>query len=204
MVFNYPAQPHVRKHGPVGYTEYSSYKPWLRDEFIFRCSYCLIREVWYPNVSASFGVDHFTPQILAPELTCTYDNLVYACNRCNSWKQDNVVLDPCKVDFSQHLQVNEDGTIQALTQEAVEHMQVLGLDDPDLTRYRKQIIDILKRLQALPDETATDILHQWLRFPNDLPNLNRLRPPNGNSRPEGVSECFYNQKQAGRLPKLHW
>ena len=44
-VFPYPAAAHVRLHGPQ-YTESASYKPWLRDEFAFRCVYCLWRERW--------------------------------------------------------------------------------------------------------------------------------------------------------------
>ena len=44
--FRYPEQPHVRRHGPQGYVTLESYRPWLRDEFTFRCVYCLLREQW--------------------------------------------------------------------------------------------------------------------------------------------------------------
>lgn len=49
--FEYPSAPLVRRHGPVGYLDYSSFRPWLRDEFGFRCVYCLRREQWEPNLS---------------------------------------------------------------------------------------------------------------------------------------------------------
>jgi hypothetical protein len=39
--FDYPAQPHVRRHGPIGYATAESFQPWVRDEFSFRCVYCL-------------------------------------------------------------------------------------------------------------------------------------------------------------------
>ncbi len=39
--FSYPAGAHVRRHGPQGYAEYANYRPWLRDEFTFRCAYWL-------------------------------------------------------------------------------------------------------------------------------------------------------------------
>ncbi len=42
--FRYPDGPHQRRHGPRGYASYESYRPWLRDEFAFRCVYCLTRE----------------------------------------------------------------------------------------------------------------------------------------------------------------
>ena len=43
MAFTYPRSRHIRRHGPHGYRDYRSYKPWLRDEFAFRCVYCLWR-----------------------------------------------------------------------------------------------------------------------------------------------------------------
>ena len=44
--FTYPSEPDVRRHGPQGYADAASYRPWLRDEFAFRCVYCLFREQW--------------------------------------------------------------------------------------------------------------------------------------------------------------
>ncbi|MEX0819011.1 MAG: hypothetical protein WD070_05450 [Pirellulaceae bacterium] len=55
--FLYPTRPHIRRHGPV-YTAYESYRPWLRDEFSFRCVYCLKREQW-GVVRGTFDIDHF-------------------------------------------------------------------------------------------------------------------------------------------------
>ncbi len=201
--FQYPSKPHVRRHGPAGYADYKTYKPWLRDEFVFRCVYCLIREVWYPSGAASFSTDHFIPQVIAPGRALDYDNLVYACIRCNSWKQDNDVLDPCRISMSKHLRIKEDGTIQAITSEAIEHVQVLQLDDPILTTYRSLWLRTLRRLQALPDEESKALLRHWLGFPDDLPNLAVLRPPEGNTRSDGIALCYHEQRQAGRLPAIY-
>ncbi len=49
MLYDYPSVPHTRIHGPDGYTNYTSYKDWLRDEFEFRCVYCLNREKFRLN-----------------------------------------------------------------------------------------------------------------------------------------------------------
>ncbi len=203
MFFEYPSKPHVRRHGPAGYTAYTAYKPWLRDEFVFRCAYCLVRERWYPNEQASFSTDHFIPQIVAPGRVLDYDNLVYACTRCNSWKQDNITLNPCQVAMGEFLRVNEDGTIEAMTPEAVEHVQVLGLDDSILTKFRRKMIRLMKRLEALPDERSKAELREWFGFPDDLPNLAVLRPRRGNTRPEGVAQCYYERRRAGELPELY-
>jgi hypothetical protein len=60
--FAYPGQALARKHGPEGYTDYPSYKPWLRDELTFRCVFCLIRERWYQDEDKTFHVDHWLPK----------------------------------------------------------------------------------------------------------------------------------------------
>ncbi len=77
LPFQYPSEPHERKHGPYGYANYPEYKPWLRDEFFFRCVYCLEREMWYPNRASSFSVDHIEPRSKNPSRICDYDNLLY-------------------------------------------------------------------------------------------------------------------------------
>jgi len=75
MIFCYPDSPYVRRHGPQGYRDYRSFKPWLRDEFGFRCVYCLWRERWYADGADTFAVDHFIPLSSRPDLICDYDNL---------------------------------------------------------------------------------------------------------------------------------
>lgn len=84
--FDYPLASHQRRHGPRGYSQPESYQPWLRDEFSFRCVYCLIREQW-GRVTGEFDVEHFRPQAINPELATVYDNLLYACGRCNGAKR---------------------------------------------------------------------------------------------------------------------
>jgi hypothetical protein len=66
--FVYPAAPHIRKHAPAGYKNYQDYKPWLRDEFEFRCVYCLHREMWSRDRHAVFSVDHVIPLAEDPRL----------------------------------------------------------------------------------------------------------------------------------------
>src|SRR4051794_10586934 len=75
-----------RRHAPHGYEEFNAYKPWLRDEFAFRCAYCLYREVWTDFGHSNFGVDHAAAKSVDPDRECEYENLVYACNRCNTAK----------------------------------------------------------------------------------------------------------------------
>src|SRR5437660_4231724 len=91
--FIYPSVPHVRRHGPVGYADYASYRPWLRDEFSFRCVYCLLREQW-GRVRAVYAIDHFLAVAHHPTRVTDYDNLIYSCITCNTAKGDRAVPDP--------------------------------------------------------------------------------------------------------------
>ena len=70
-LFAYPRAVHERRHGPIGYLDYGDYKPWLRDEFQFRCVYCLCRERWFPDGDEAFSVDHVQPQSVASSLGTT-------------------------------------------------------------------------------------------------------------------------------------
>ena len=85
--YAYPPAAHQRRHGPAGYTDYHSYRPWLEDEFSFRCIYCLKRVVWAPT--DIWTIDHLVSQDDAPHLECDYTNLVFACQFCNSQKGPN-------------------------------------------------------------------------------------------------------------------
>ena len=116
LVFEYPTDRHERRHGPLGYEDYKSFKPWLRDEFCFRCVYCLWREGWSADGDGSFGIDHVRPKGPHPADVGDFDNLVYACCRCNSIKQDNPLpVGPCEEGWGKHLQATPDGTVQGIT-----------------------------------------------------------------------------------------
>lgn len=113
--FEYPTKPHIRRHGPAGYADYESYRDWLRDEFMFRCVYCLHREQWYDR-GATFHIEHFCPIAIDPSRRLEYENLLYACATCNTAKSNILgVPDPCSVAFADCVRINEDGRVEALT-----------------------------------------------------------------------------------------
>ena len=94
--FVYPSGPDVRRHGPQGYADYASYLPWLRDEFSFRCVFCLLREQW-GYVRGGFAIDHFLSVAHHPAHVTDYDNLLYACLTCNMAKGARLVPNPLAV-----------------------------------------------------------------------------------------------------------
>ena len=110
--FVYPSRPHVRRHGPQGYADYGRFLPWLRDEFSFRCVYCLRREQW-GRAAGELQIDHFLAICHRPELKASYDNLLLVCPICNLLKGSLALPDPCRVLTSDAVQVDENGTIRA-------------------------------------------------------------------------------------------
>lgn len=141
--FEYPRQPHERRHGPQGYRDYQSFGPWLRDEFGFRCVYCLQREAWGRRIGA-FELDHFHPTSAAPDLELEYDNLVYACSCCNSIKQSLSVPNPDQMAFGDLVEVFNDGTIAP--NEANQRVKSYGLTRADYRRITEKIPNISRAI----------------------------------------------------------
>jgi hypothetical protein len=196
--FTYPAAPHPRRHGPQGYAHYASYRPWLRDEFSYRCIYCLLREQW-GRVRGAFDLDHFLPAAHYPEQRQTYDILLYSCATCNEAKGDDVLPDPCQVLVGGDVQVQDDGVLEARTRAARRLVRKLGLDDREAQEFRLLWIGII----ALAERYDPALYRRLLAYPKDLPNLTRLRPPGGNTRPEGIEESAYVKRQNGSLPATY-
>ncbi len=185
--FAYPATAHNRRHAPAGYVAYQHFKQWLRDEFTFRCVYCLERERWYPIRSAAFSVDHVIPQIIAPQLICDYENLVYACLRCNSNKLALQLPDPTRVPFANCLSVGHDGIISALTADGADLIDLLHLNDSGVIDTRRKYLRVIKLRRDYPDDAEVKALFlDAFGYPDDLPDLKSLRPPGGNRAKAGA------------------
>ena len=203
--FAYPRTPFNRRHGPQGYLDPQNYKPWLRDEFQFRCVYCLVRETWYPEGDSGFGVDHVLPRSKYRELNWEYDNLVYACCRCNAAKQDlDGILDPSKVSLAENLIVDSNGMIHGLTDQGNELIFVCQLGRMRLVEFRRGIFEILELIQANRDSVKCNaFLRRYFGFPSNLPQLRLLKPPGANSRPTGIAESWFEKRLRNQLPDAY-
>lgn len=197
MIFDYPEPRSERVHGPAGYASYESFRPWLRDECTFRCVYCLKRETW-GQVTGEFELDHFQPQSLAPDLSLDYFNLVYASRRCNTVKLDQPVSDPLIGFSSEFVFVSSDGVVASNVPQAKRLIHQLDLNSPKLKKWRvmwMRIIDLAKERDA-------KLYNQLVGFPEELPNLGRLRPPS-NSLPDGIEVSWYAKRRRGQLPETY-
>ena len=194
--FAYPTEPHCRRHGPGGYINYQSYRPWLEDEFVFRCIYCLKRMVWAPT--DVWSVDHIIPQNKAKALACVYDNLVLACQCCNRMKSNQRVPDPGLVVYGQCLRVSCDGAIVPLNRVGSRLLRALRLNEPRYQRWRSQRMRELRALARCDPEGY----EQVMGFPTNLPDLSVLRVES-NSRPEGIKDSWLAKRRRGELPKVY-
>ncbi len=64
--------------------DYHSYLQELRDDFWFSCAYCSCTEIEACGIG--FQIDHYLPRHSNPELENKYNNLMYSCQKCNSFK----------------------------------------------------------------------------------------------------------------------
>jgi hypothetical protein len=157
-----------------------------------------LREQW-GLVRGTFDIDHFLPAALHPENVLDYDNLVYGCATCNALKSSHLLPNPEQTLVEGDVHVHEDGTIVGHTRSARRIIRVLGLDSPEYLHFRALWIGII----ALASKYDPELYHKLMGFPADLPNLARLRPPKGNTRPDGVEQAWHMREQAGILPETY-
>ena len=193
--FEYPTAPLVRRHGPGGYQDYGSYRDWVRDEFLFRCVYCLHREQWYGR-DATFNIDHFIPVAADEHGNLEYANLLYSCASCNNAKCNIVGLpDPCTVAFGDCLRIAESGQVMALNEVGESLVKKLRLNSAKNVGNRFRWMRTLATL--LLDNP--DLYAEYMTFPDDLPDLRKKNAPL-NSKPESAENCWFAMRERGELP----
>ncbi|MEN2489036.1 HNH endonuclease signature motif containing protein [Flavobacterium sp. B11] len=120
-----PVRRQTPTKSPTG-KNWSEHKPDLKEDFNSHCGYCGSYDGYRHTY---FEVDHFIPkslfEIKGIITYCQYDNLVYACKFCNNKKlakwpskdetipvvNDQGFIDPCDVNFDNHLYRTADGGI---------------------------------------------------------------------------------------------
>jgi hypothetical protein len=196
--FEYPTQPHMRRHGPGGYQDYESFRDWLRDEFTFRCVYCLHREQWYGR-GVTFHIDHSHPVTVDQLGECEYSNLLYACATCNEAKKAILnVPNPCLVAFHDCLRIMADGRVKALNNDGKKLEQALRLNSPSNLQHRSRW---MRNLAELRNNNRALYL-EFMGFPSHLPDLRKKHVPS-NTKPEGVENCYFALRERHELPDTY-
>ena len=194
--FDYPSGPIVRRHAPRGYERPIGYRPWLRDDFSFRCVFCLLRETW---VTGDLQVEHFEPAALVPERSLDYSNLLYACHVCNGKKGVQRIPDPCQVLTRDDIVLGEEGRLIGRTPAARAVISALGLNSKRLCKFREMWSGIVEMARQFDPE----LYRRMMGYPTSLPDLERLRPPGGNGKPDGVAESCRSRRVRGELPETY-
>ena len=135
------------------YSDYTRYRPQLRQDFLHRCAYCL-RHEFFVGGEAGCVIDHHRPQggaFARPDLTSVYENLYWCCNECNGIKSDTWptpeefeagrrFLDPCQPedDHDLHWRIEEDGSLMALTSVGEYTIDNLVLGREGLVYHRRR------------------------------------------------------------------
>jgi hypothetical protein len=190
LPFRYPSSPVVRKHGPQGYSSYKHHRPWLRDEFDFRCVYCLKREQWCFQLN-DFELDHLVAQSIDASLCRDYMNLVYACHNCNQRKGNKSLPSPDKVAYGACMEVLPNGKIIAHNDDGIRLIDELGLDQQKITATRCLFIQSIRSHQI----HNWKLFLMWMGFPQELPDLSSVLPqPRQNTRPLGIGQSWFRRK----------
>jgi len=160
--------------------------------------------MWYPSRDKAFGVDHIKPKGMKgyKKLKNIYENLTYACNRCNARKGTLLLLDPRSNPFGTHLKVHPDGKIEGLTAEGKQLILVLGLDEEEIVNTRIHYLDVYVAFHEPNLKRLPFVQRNYQRafaYPEQLPDLTKKSPP-GNSQPHGVRSCCY-QRVRGHSPR---
>lgn len=117
----------INRSNPSHKSNYQQYKSILKQDFCGRCAYCNISD---ESITTPFEIDHFVPKSafngIRPELLTDYNNLIYACKKCNVAKSNqfsgkitsthpsnDLFYDPVKVDYNTIFYRNEFGAIDS-------------------------------------------------------------------------------------------
>ena len=140
--------PHFLRRAPAPHVRggYRSFRPFVREDFLRQCAFCLFSEL-LAGGEDGFELDHFRPKHLFPELLNDFYNLYYSCHPCNHIKHDSwpppaleeqgiCFVDLCKEEFGSHFSVEADGRLNALTKPGDYTIDKLNLNRQHLVTLR--------------------------------------------------------------------
>ncbi|MCA9126515.1 MAG: HNH endonuclease [Planctomycetales bacterium] len=128
-----------------------------------------------------FEIDHVVPVSKSPDLALDYDNLVYACARCNGTKSDQSIPDPYFTLTDGSIQIDSKAKAVGATPNSRKLIHQLDLNSPLMIEWRKLMLEFERLSESKPDA-----LERLTRLPSDLPDLRKLRPK-ANSQPNGIA-----------------
>lgn len=158
---------------------YRKYRNTLRHDFFHACAYCTMAEAEASAVR--FTIDHYVPQNARPDLVDSYENLMWACDECNSRKSDRYPPEQARSDgyrffrpdldlFLDHFE-RDDLTLNSKTRTGWFSIQAMDLNREALMRLR----DLRRRLSDCEEHITAGVLALRAFGIDRLPN--HLRGP---------------------------
>ena len=141
----------------------------------------------------------FRSSSLVPERSLDYDNLLYVCRTCNALKATLPIPDPCRHFLCGTVMIQTNGTLTATTPEAERIIELLALNAERRREYRRMWVRIIEVVQV-NDPNLYQVL---MGYPMRLPDIDRLRPPGGNAKPEGLESSYRTRRLRGELPDTY-
>lgn len=132
---------------PSNKSGYRKYRPFVRNDFLGQCAYCLMTEL-LAGGAENFELDHFRPKAQFPELVNDFHNIYYSCHPCNHTKLDTwpspeltalgySFVDLCSDDFDKHFEALENGEWQGITGAGRYTIDALRLNRQHLVTLRQ-------------------------------------------------------------------
>jgi len=133
----------------------------LRKQYSYACGYCHVTEI---SVGGELTIDHFKPRSAGGG--DDRDNLVYACQRCNSYKhhfwpsdeqlrRGHRILHPIHDELASHIYLNRStGRLEAWTPTGEFHITILQLNRPPLVKRRlaQQLAEVVQQKLMLVEQ----------------------------------------------------
>jgi hypothetical protein len=95
--------------------------------------------------------------------------------------------------------VQADGRIVGHTDETRRLVLALRMNAPDAVHFRRLWIEII----TMSAHFAPDFCRRGMGYPDDLPDLARLRPPAGCTRPEGILQSHFALRKRTELSAIY-
>lgn len=76
----------------------------------------------------------------------------------------------------------------------------LRLDRKKAANFRRLLIDTPRSFVI---HNETQLYSRWMGYPDDLPDISRLKPRGGNNKPEGINDSCYARRVRSKLPETY-
>ena len=104
---------------------------------------------------------------------------------------------PGEVAFGDGVVVLADGSIESRNETGEWLIDPLRLDEELVTQYRQRWLETRR---ALISSGHLAPYAEWMRYPDNLPNLEGKKPPS-NRCPAGISQSAFELRKRGALPE---